>query len=78
MGVMTGTMIGVFAGLSLFGAGPAQGQALLRTMALGGLGGGGLVWLWEWWQAREVRRARRRIGPRRPGGGSDQWPTAEG
>lgn len=77
MGVMAGTILGVFAGLSLFGAGADQGQALVRTIALGGLGGGGLVWLWERRQARELGRARRRVAPRRrQDSGSDNWPRA--
>jgi hypothetical protein len=77
MGAGVGTILGVFAGLTLFGASPEHGQALVRTMALGGFGAGGLVWAWERWQAREVKRASRRAGrPRRRGDRSDDWPVA--
>lgn len=77
-GVVAGTILGVLAGLSLLGSGPEHGLSLLRFAGLGGACGGGWIWLWEWWQARELRRSKRRVGRSRRRGGQDNWPVSDG
>src|SRR5262245_50899056 len=61
LGLMSGTVVGALAGMMIHGADLGQGELLVRTAALGGLGGAAWVWLWERWHAREAKRVADRI-----------------
>jgi hypothetical protein len=59
LGAGVGTILGLFAGLSLFGSSTAEGAPLLDCIGVGSLAGGVVTWLWERWKERAAIAAAR-------------------
>ena len=59
MGAGIGTIVGLFAGVSVFGVSTAGGSVPGTCAVLGTLAGGAITWLWERWKEREAIAASR-------------------